>query len=222
MNTKRLTIIALAYAMALPMCLAAQDSVVDAAKKAQAERKTAQKAKFVIDNDNLDTLKGTINVVGQEPTSTGDATKDATKKDATQKPQGAAAASGEKPAVVKDEAYWRQKFDDANRRLADDAHELDILQRELNLKQEQYYTDPMASLKQQYSRQDINDARAKIDAKAAAVAQDKQDIANLEEELRQSGGDPGWASAGPSSTPAASSTTPAPSSNDATTPPAKQ
>ena len=204
--------------MALPLCLAAQDSVVDAAKKAQAERKSAQKAKLVIDNDNLDTLKGTINVVGQEPA----APDDATKKDATQKAQNAS-APGEKPQVVKGEAYWRQKFEDANRKLADDAHELDILQREFNLKQEQFYTDPMASLKQQYSRQDINDARAKIDAKSAAVAQDKQDISNLEEELRQAGGEPGWASAGPSSssTPPASSTTPAPSSPDATTPPAK-
>jgi len=202
MNTKRLIILALGCVMALPAYLAAQDSVVDAAKKAQAEKKSAPKAKLVIDNDNLDTLKGTINVVGQEPASAEDATKPA--------------ASGGKPAKdmqkasaektpVKDEAYWRQRFADANKKLVDDAHELDILQRELNLKQEQYYTDPMASLKQQYSRQDINDSRAKIDQKTAAVAQDKQDIANLEDELRQSGGDPGWASP-PSSAPAPSST----------------
>jgi hypothetical protein len=202
MNTKRLIILGLGCVMALPAYLAAQDSVVDAAKKAQAEKKSAPKAKLVIDNDNLDTLKGTINVVGQEPASAEDATK--------------AAASGGKPAKdmqkasaektpVKDEAYWRQRFADANKKLADDAHELDILQRELNLKQEQYYTDPMASLKQQYSRQDINDSRAKIDQKTAAVAQDKQDVANLEDELRQSGGDPGWASP-PSSAPAPSST----------------
>ena len=202
MNTKRLIILALGCVMALPAYLAAQDSVVDAAKKAQAEKKSAPKAKLVIDNDNLDTLKGTINVVGQEPAAAEDATK--------------AAASGGKPAKdmqkasaektpVKDEAYWRQRFADANKKLVDDAHELDILQRELNLKQEQYYTDPMASLKQQYSRQDINDSRAKIDQKTAAVAQDKQDIANLEDELRQSGGDPGWASP-PSSAPAPSST----------------
>lgn len=212
MNTKRLIILGLGCAMALPAYLAAQDSVVDAAKKAQAEKKSAPKAKFVLDNDNLDTLKGTINVVGQEPAPADDAGKaaasaDKTAKDATQK------APAEKPAV-KDEAYWRQKFADANKKLADDTHELDILQRELNLKQEQYYTDPMASLKQQYSRQDINDSRAKIDEKTAAVARDKQDIANLEDELRQSGGDPGWASQ-PSSAPA-------PSPTSASTSPAQQ
>ncbi|HXR09179.1 MAG TPA: hypothetical protein VN792_00320, partial [Candidatus Acidoferrales bacterium] len=73
------------------------------------------------------------------------------------------------------------------------AHELDILQREFNLKQNQFYTDPTAELKQEYSRQDLNDTKAKIDAKTAAVEQDKADISNLEDELRQAGGDPGWA-----------------------------
>ena len=67
------------------------------------------------------------------------------------------------------------------------------MQREYNLKQEQFYTDPMAPLKQEYSRQDLNDTKAKIDAKAAVVDQDKADISNLEDELRQAGGDPGWA-----------------------------
>jgi chromosome segregation ATPase len=210
MNAKTLIIFGLGSVMTLPVCLAAQDSVADAARKAQAEKKAAPKAKIVLDNDNLDTLKGIINVVGQEPAPA----QNATKKDATQKGSGAPAAPGEKPPVVKDEAYWRQKFDDANKKLNDDAHELDILQREFNLKQQQYYTDPMASLKQQYSRQDINDTRAKIDEKTAAVAQDKQDIASLEDELRQAGGDPGWASA-PSS-----ASSPAPASAQA--PAAKQ
>jgi len=219
MNTKRLIILGLGCVMAAPTYVAAQDSVADAARKAQAEKKSAQKAKFVIDNDNLDTLRGTINVVGQEPAPADDATKaaapgDKTAKDATQK----APAAAEKPQV-KDEAYWRQRFADANRKLSDDAHELDVLQREFNLKQQQYYTDPMASLKQQYSRQDINDTRSKIDEKTAAVAQDKQDIASLEDALRQAGGDPGWASGGPSSSPAPA---PAPAPSAASTSPPQQ
>jgi hypothetical protein len=223
MNTKQLIILGLGCVMALPTYLAAQDSVVDAAKKAQAEKKSAPKAKLVIDNDNLDTLKGTINVVGQEPAPAGDTTKTA----AGDKPAKDMQKASADKASVKDEAYWRQRFADANKKLADDAHELDILQREFNLKQEQFYTDPMASLKQQYSRQDINDSRSKIDDKTAAVAKDKQDIANLEDELRQSGGDPGWASGGASSAPSSTSTSPsapapAPASTQASTAPAQQ
>ncbi len=183
MNTKRLITLALAgMILAAPAYLAAQqdqDSVADAARKAQAEKKNAPKAKLTIDNDNLGTLTGTVNVVGEQP---------APPEDQTKKP--AAPKTG---APAKDEAYWRGRFADANKKLADDAHELDITQRELNLKQEQYYTDPMAALKQEYSRQDINDSKTKIDELTAQVAQDKADIANLEDELRQAGGDPGWA-----------------------------
>jgi chromosome segregation ATPase len=190
MNRTRLIPLALGCLfLAAPVYLTAQDSqqsVADAARKAQAEKKNAPKAKLVIDDDNVGTLTGTVNVVGQAPA----APEDQTKKAAAAK---APTAPGEKPAAVKDEAYWREKFADANKKLADDSHELDILQREYNLKQQQFYADPMASLKQEYSRSDLNDQKAKIDDKTATVAQDKADIANLEDQLRQAGGDPGWA-----------------------------
>jgi chromosome segregation ATPase len=192
MNAKRLITLALGCVMfAAPAYLAAQqdqESVADAARKAQAAKKTAPKAKMTIDNDNLGTLTGVVNVVGVEPAPP----EDQTKKPATDEKTPKTAAAGDK-APPKDEAYWRDKFADANKKLMDDAHELDITQREFNLKQEQFYTDPMASLKQEYSRQDLNDSKAKIDEKAAAVEQDKTDISNLEDELRQAGGDPGWA-----------------------------
>jgi hypothetical protein len=177
--------------LAAPAYLAAQqgqESVADAARKAQAEKKTAPKAKMTIDNDNLDTLKGTVNVVGQEPAPPDDQAKKSAADEKTAK----SGAPGEK-APAKDETYWRQKFADANKKLADDERELDILQRERNLNQEQFYTDPMASLKQEYSRSDLNDKKAKIDEKTALVEQDKADIANLEDELRQAGGDSSWA-----------------------------
>jgi chromosome segregation ATPase len=192
MSTKRLIMLTLGgLLLASPAYLAArqdqsqgQESVVDAARKARAERKDAPKSKIIIDQDNLGTLSGTVNVVGQEPPPP----TDETKKPAAEKTP----KSGE---AVKGEAYWRQRFADANKKLADDQHELDIMQREYNLKQEQFYADPMASLKQQYSRQDLNDSKAKIDEMAAKVDQDKADIASLEDELRQAGGDPGWATA---------------------------
>ena len=217
MNTKRLISVALGTLMlAAPACLAAQqdqgqsqqESVADAARKAQAEKKNAPKAKMSIDNDNLGTLTGTVNVVGEAP-----APDDQAKK--------AAAAPGEKPAVQKDEAYFRGKFSAANKKLADDQRDLDVTQREYNLKQEQFYTDPMASLKQDYSRQDLNDTKTKIDELTAKVTQDKADIASLEDELRQAGGDPGWetqpssAPSGPTSASADSGAEQTPASSSA-------
>ena len=80
MNTKRLITLALgSLLLAAPAYLAAQDqdqgSVADAARKAQADRKTAPKAKMTIDNDNLGTLTGTVNVVGEQPAPSGDQAK---------------------------------------------------------------------------------------------------------------------------------------------------
>lgn len=185
MNTKTIITATLTgVLLAAPGYLAArqdQESVADAARKAQAEKKNAPKPKLSIDDDNLNTITGTVSVVGQEPAAPDDQKK---------KPAG----DQKDKAAVKDEAYWRDKFASAYKKLSDDSHELDILQREYNLKQEQFYQNPMAELKQEYSRSDLNDTKAKIDDKTAVVAQDKADISSLEDELRQAGGDPGWAS----------------------------
>jgi hypothetical protein len=192
MNLKRFLILTLGSTLLLAPALlnARQDreSVVDAARKAQAEKKSAPKSKMVIDNDNLDSLKGTVNVVGEEPAPTEDQAKAAAAEDKTK----AATVPDEKKPAVKDEAYWRQQFVDANKKLADDAHELDILQREYNLKEQQYYSDPNTAMKEQFDRHDLTDTKAKIDDKTAAVAADKQAISDLEDALRQAGGDPGW------------------------------
>jgi Ni/Co efflux regulator RcnB len=196
MNKKRLITLVLSSTMlGAPVFLAAQDqaqgqeSVADAARKAKAARKAAPQAKMTIDNDNLGSLTGTISVVGEIPAPPDDKANKTEDKIST-------TAGSEKKSAAKDEAYWRDKFAAANKKLADDQHELDIMQREFNLKQQQYYADPMAALKQDYSRQDINDSRTKIDEKTAAVAQDKADISNLEDELRKAGGEAGWATSG--------------------------
>ena len=201
MNTKQLMIVTLSAMLIAGSAVAqarqdqGQESVVEAARKAQAAKKTAPKAKIVLDNDNLDTLKGTVNVVGQEPAPPEDQTKAAADKSK-------AGAPTEKKSGVKDEAYWRQAFADANKKMADDAHELDILQREYNLKQQQFYSDPNTNMKQEYTRQDLTDAKTQIDEKAAAVAADKQAISELEDALRQAGGDPAWAASAPAQPPA--------------------
>ena len=165
-----------------------QESVADAARKAQAQKKPPAKPAMVITNDNLDTITGTVSVVGAEqapPEAQAAAPEDKSN----------VAPAGEKKAPVKDEAYWRKTFADARKKLADDAHELDILQREYSLKQQQYYSDPNTAMREQYDRQDLTDTKTKIDDKTAAVAQDKQAISDLEDALRQAGGDPGWSAA---------------------------
>jgi hypothetical protein len=159
-----------------------QPSVADAARKARADKKEQPKETKVFTNEDLSALKGTVNVVGPTPET----------------PAGTSAvadASKAVPGEVKDEAYFRRKFAEARRALADDSKELDVLQREFGLKQTQYYSDPNVAMREQYSREDLSKTQADIDAKKADVAKDQQVISDLEDDLRKSGGEPGWESA---------------------------
>ncbi|MEQ1474125.1 MAG: hypothetical protein ABLQ96_09900, partial [Candidatus Acidiferrum sp.] len=67
------------------------------------------------------------------------------------------------------------------------------LQRETQKAQIQYYPDPQKAMNEQYTRKDINDKDAKIEAKRQEIAQLKQGVTDLEDALRKAGGNPGWA-----------------------------
>jgi chromosome segregation ATPase len=160
-----------------------QDSIVEAARKAREQQKSQKPAK-VYTNEDISQLKGAVSVVGQTPAESAPTDK------------AAAAAPGKTLApeeTPKDEASWRQKFAEARKMLAEDSKELDILQREFNLKQQQFYSDPNVALREQNSRKDLEDTQAKIDAKKADVEKDGQLISELQDALRKAGGDPGWA-----------------------------
>lgn len=173
--------------LAFPLCYASpqQESVAEAARKAREQKKTQLKAARVVTNDELAAVPGHISVIGAEPAPAG-------KEEAATKP-GVTDEKTTKPAAEKGEAYWRKRFADARGKLRDAEKELDILQRELNLNQQQYYSDPNTALREQYQRKDINDHRAAIESKRKEVAQLRQVISDLEDELRRAGGDSSWA-----------------------------
>lgn len=148
----------------------------DVARKVREENKKDAQAAKTFTNDDVAAIKaGGISTVGSQPTPA-----------AQVKPSAPA-----EPA--KGEEYWKKRFAEARQKLALAEKELDVMQRELNLNQMQYYSDPNKALQQQYSRDDINDKTAKIEDKKKEVAQLQQAIADLTEEMRRAGGLPGWA-----------------------------
>jgi chromosome segregation ATPase len=167
------------------------DPVADAARKAREQKKkdsTKPKRVYTDEDVNHSTL-------GSAPTSNG--------SNATSSPDGGAAKNSDaqgKDAAAKTsepeespEVKWRKQFKEAYANLDRAEKELDILQRENNKAQVQYYSDPQKALAEQYTRKDINDKDAKIAAKKKEIDQIKQRISDMEEALRKSGGDPGWA-----------------------------
>jgi hypothetical protein len=162
------------------------DPVADAARKARAEQKTAPKPKKVFTNDDIPSA-----VPAPAPAP---ATTDATNKTPGQPQADDQSAKKElDPADdPKNAAYWHKRAKTLRAKLAGAELELDILQRELNKDEVQYYPDPQKALMQQYNRADINEKRAKVDAKKAEVESLKQQVADLEDAVRKAGGDPGW------------------------------
>jgi chromosome segregation ATPase len=164
------------------------DPVADAARKAREAKKDAPKPKKVYTDDDVKTsapepaaapASAPVDADGKAAAKTAQTAGDTTKTEEAEDPNS--------------EAAWRKRFQALRGKIAKAEKELDILGRELEKAQVEYYPDPQKAMTQQNSRGDINAITAKIDGKQAALDQLKQEFDNLEDQLRKSGGDPGWA-----------------------------
>jgi chromosome segregation ATPase len=157
------------------------DPVAEAARKARAQQKSEGKPKKVYTNDDF---------VSSSKAAT-DSNAQAEKKDAGVEAD--ADKGKEKKEDAKGEEYWRKRFATTREKLASSEKELDVLQRELDKNEVQYYPDPQKAMMQQFNRSEINEKRTKIDAKQKEIEALKQQLSDMEDDLRKAGGDPGWA-----------------------------
>ena len=157
-----------------------QESLAEAARRAREQKKDTPKQAKVITNDNIP-KEGGISAVREEPPATENAEN--------------APADGAKSdkAVGSDEKKWRARFEKLRHKLEQDQADLDVMQRELGVLDLQYYNDPVKGMQQGLTRGDINEKTAKIAAKQKEIDADKQALSDAEDDLRQAGGDPGWA-----------------------------
>lgn len=189
--TKGLVLVSVLYLAGLSVAARPQDAnqqtgdpVADAARKARESKKDVPKPKKVWTDDDLKkATPETVSTVGTPTTGTGTATAST----------GQGAGGGTQAADPNGEAAWRAKFKDAHDQLAKAEKELDILQRELEKAQLEYYPDPQKAMTQQNTRGDVNEKTAKIEAKKKEIAQMKQGLSDLEDQLRKANGNPGWA-----------------------------
>ena len=153
------------------------DSVAAAARKAKEQKKDEPKAKKVFTDDDV------------KPAAP-EAPPPAVKADGQAASDGTASGEKEDP---NGEKAWRKRFKQQHDKISQAEQELDILQRELDKNQVQYYADPQKALSEQTTRKDVNDKTVEVDAKKKEIAQLKQQLSDMEDDLRKSGGDPGWA-----------------------------
>jgi hypothetical protein len=171
------------------------DPVADAARRAREQKKkdTTKPKRVYTDDDVNHLVSGAAPASGDAgaPAATDDAAKNADAQGKGGQDKGAADKTTEPKESA--ETQWRKRFREAYANLDRAQRELDVLQREDNKAQVQYYSDPQKALAEQYTRKDINDKDAKIAAKKKEIEQIKQQISDMEDALRKSGGDPGWA-----------------------------
>ena len=192
--------VALALAGSCVPAFAQQVSLGEAARRAQEQKKEAPRAKRVYGNEDLATA-GTISVVGSAQASgsttpsgsvagTVGAVATGTTTGVT---TGAATKPGDKAKdSAANEAAWRKKFSELRDKIALKAKEIDVTQRELNLKQQQYYSDPNVALREQYSRSDINDSKTKIDDMRRELVEMQAQLTDLDDQLRRAGLPSSW------------------------------
>jgi hypothetical protein len=155
------------------------DPVVDAARQAREAKKNAPKPRKVYTDDDISRPKPAPAAPGALPPGTA-------------APGNSATTASAADQDAKTEAAWRQRFKNQRDKIARAEKELDILQREEEKSQIQYYPDPQKAMNEQYTRKDINEKRDKIEAKRQEIAQLKQGLSDLEDDLRKAGGDSGW------------------------------
>lgn len=159
------------------------DPVADAARKARESKKDAPKPKKVYTDDDFKSA-------APEPAA---ASGDKSGKAAAAKAGDKAKTEDAPEEDPNGESAWRKRFQAQRNKIAKTEREIDVLTREFEKAQIEYYPDPQKALTQQNTRADINEKQAKIDAKKAELAQLKQGLDDLADQLRKSGGDPGWA-----------------------------
>jgi hypothetical protein len=175
------------------------ESVADAARKAREAKNAAPSGKKVYTDDDVKPAVAAPNPApagqpGSDATPATGAAQTTPNGDPNAQPaDGTGDKKDDKKDGKADEKAWRARFKAQRDQLARLEQELDVLQREQNKAQVQYYPDPQKALSEGYTRKDINDKDVKIAAKKDEIAKQQQSITDLEDELRASGGDPGWA-----------------------------
>jgi len=162
------------------------DPLADAARKAREQKKNAPKAKRVLTDDDIAPRLTPVPTTAPAP-----GTPASTQT--SEKPELAASKKGAEKEDPNSEQAWRRRFAEQHRRIADAEQELEVLQREAQKADVQYYADPQKAMQEQFSRDEINAKNAKIEAKKKQLADLKQQLIDMEDQLRASGGDSGWA-----------------------------
>lgn len=160
-------------------------SLGEAARKVRGQKGAPAKATRVYTNDNLPRQGGlsTTNIETEAKAKEGEKGKEREK--------GKEAEAKKSPA--EEEKTYREKFAKLRETLSMEERKLEVLQREFNLANVQFYSDPNVALREQTQRSELVARQQEIERQKAAIEAAKKAIADLEEEVRRKALPPGVA-----------------------------
>lgn len=164
---------------------ARSQSLGEVARRLKAEReKQGRKPVPLYTNDNLPT-QGSLGIATLK-------LKNGSKEGKHSKAKG-------KPATTEseehDEEYFRKRADNIRSRMELHRRQLAVLEQQLGLARTQYYPNPQKTLEQESTpafETDLDKLRAKIQNVKKALANDREAMDHLQQEVRRAGGNPGW------------------------------
>jgi hypothetical protein len=189
------------------------DSLAEAARRAQSEKKSAPATQKVWTNENIPTTPGTISIVGVADTSSsadsaaGDSAKPAAPSNSANKPR----------KTDKDAAAIQSDLAAAKLDLNTLTTDLDILTRKQILDSQSYYSKPGYASDTAGAAQ-LSDEQAEVDAKKQEVADAQKKVNDLQDQLAAASSDSGGASDSSRSTPTPTPTLVPPSDDSSTSP----
>ncbi len=177
-----------AACLALP---AAAQSLGDAARQAQKDKKPKPASEVVYTNDNIPKSDSLGASQQPPPAATDDKDKTADAANAGDKDKSAASSDEDRKKL---EEEWRKKFADAKRELSTLQREYDVAQKEHQLQAAAFYADAGTRLRddRKWADQEREFQATMADKKSKIDAQ-KQKIDDLTEELRKAGLPSSWA-----------------------------
>ena len=166
-------------------------SVADLARQERARKGQERKAGKVFTNEDI----RAATIGGEAPAASAPAEQAAATTATGKAPEAGEAKPGPTDATAQAalEKEYREKFAKLREQVTYEEKKLDVLQRELNLMQMQYYSDPNVALRELNTRGEINQRIQEIEAQKGTIEKAKQAVADLEEELRRKNLPPGWA-----------------------------
>lgn len=166
-------------------------SLAEVARKVRAQRIKKDLSKVpLFTNDNIPKAGAAVSTVGSSRVVAAAEGEPAAEEEA--------GAGKEGEAEECDEQCWRERFREKRQQIRSAQRELDILQREYNLARVQYYQDPNRAMREQYSAntaggRELLELQRQMSEKRTEIQRLQQELSQLEDDLRRSGGSPSWA-----------------------------